>query len=368
MAQLAVTLGIDALSPALSGIGRYTWELATGLRGRREIDRLTYYARSRVIADPRVLLESDEPPPIHRRFGRLQAKVERRRLRSDLFHGPNFFLPPFVERGIITLHDLSVLRFPESHPAARLREYAMHFEPSLARAAHIITVSETVRQEVIDLLDVPADHVTTVYNGVSENFHPQDEHRLRKILALWGLRPGEYGLSVATYEPRKKLVNLIDAWRALPTDLRSRFPLVLAGTPGWQDSPIKSAIERGASEGWIRDLGYVAERFLAPLYAGARLFAYPSSYEGFGLPPVEAMACGVPTLVANRSCLPEVTGGAAMLVDPDDHDEFADSLQRALLDETWRAQAIAIGLDRARQFTWRRTVDETIAAYRNLAA
>lgn len=91
-------------------------------------------------------------------------------MRSDLFHGPNFFLPRFVERGIITLHDLSVLRFPEWHPAARLREYAMHFEPSLARAAHIITVSETVRQEVIDLLDVPADRVTTVYNGVSENF------------------------------------------------------------------------------------------------------------------------------------------------------------------------------------------------------
>ena len=364
MAQLAVTLGIDALSPLLSGIGRYSWELATGLRGRREIDRITYYARSRVIADPRVLLESDEPPAIRRRFGRLQARVERRRLRSDLFHGPNFFLPPFVERGIITVHDLSVLRFPESHPAARLREYAMHFESSLARAAHIITVSDTVRQEVIDLLDVPTDRVTTVYNGVSENFRPHDEQRLRTILAMWGLRPGEYGLSVATFEPRKKLVELVAAWRALPGELRSRFPLVLAGAPGWQDGPITAAIERGVSEGWIRNLGFVAERFLAPLYAGARLFAYPSSYEGFGLPPMEAMASGVPTLVANRSCLPEVTGGAAMLVDPDDHDAFAEGLQRALLDEAWRARASTLGLARAGQFTWRRTIDETIAAYR----
>lgn len=367
MARLAVTLGIDALSPQLSGIGRYTWELAAGLRGRREIDRLTYYARGRVIRTPRLLLESDEPPPIRRRFGRLQAKVEKHRLRSDLFHGPNFFLPPFVERGVITVHDLSVLRFPETHPAARLREYAMHFERSLAYAAHIITVSETIRQEVIDLLEVPADRVTTVYNGISKSFQPQDEHRLRTILTLWGLKPGEYGLSVATFEPRKKLIELIDAWGALPKDLRSRFPLVLAGAPGWQNSPINDAIERGVSEGWIRNLGYVAERFLAPLYAGSKLFVYPSTYEGFGLPPVEAMACGVPTLVADRSCLPEVTGGAAMLVDPDDHDAFVDSLQRALTDETWRAQAIARGLDRAARFTWRRTVDETIAVYRNCA-
>lgn len=244
----------------------------------------------------------------------------------------------------------------------------MHFESSLARAAHVITVSETVRREVIDLLDVPAERVTTVYNGVSENFRPQDEQRLRTILAMWGLRPGEYGLSVATFEPRKKLVNLIDAWRALPGAVRSRFPLVLAGAPGWQDSPIRTAIERGVSEGWIRDLGFVAERYLAPLYAGARLFAYPSSYEGFGLPPMEAMACGVPTLVADRSCPPEVTGGAAMLVDPDDHDALARSLERGLTDEAWRSGAIAAGLERARQFSWRRTVDETIAAYRKVAA
>ena len=367
MATLAVTLGIDALSPQLSGIGRYTWELAAGLRGRREIDRLTYYARGRLIGEPQVLLESEEPPPIRRRFGRLQAKVEKRRLRSDLFHGPNFFLPPFAERGVITVHDLSVFRFPESHPAARLREYAMHFESSLARAAHIITVSETVRHEVMDLLGVPGDRVTTVYNGVSENFHPQEELGLRKILTLWGIEPGGYGLSVATYEPRKKLVNLIDAWRALPKDLRSRFPLILAGAPGWQDSPIQAAIERGSSEGWIRNLGYVAERFLAPLYAGARLFAYPSSYEGFGLPPMEAMACGIPTIVANRSCLPEVTGGAAMLIDPDNHDEFVNALQRALTDEAWRTKAIATGLSRAGQFTWGRTVDETISVYRKVA-
>ena len=145
MAKLAVTLDIDALSPPLSGIGRYTWELATVLRDRREINRLNYHARSRVVADPRILLESDEPPPIHRRFGRLQAKVEKRRLRSDIFHGPNFFRPPFAERGIITLHDLSVLRFPEAHPPARLREYAMHLEPSLARAAHIMESPVTER-------------------------------------------------------------------------------------------------------------------------------------------------------------------------------------------------------------------------------
>jgi len=368
MTKLALTLGIDALSPPLSGIGRYTWELASGLRGRPEFERLTYWARRRVIADPRILLESEEPPPIHRKYGRFQARIEKRRLRTDLFHGPNFFLPPFAERGIITLHDLSVLRFPDSHPPARLREYAMHFEPSLARAVHIITVSETVRQEVIDFLEIAPERVTTVYNGVSDNFRPHDELRLRKVLGLWGLEPGGYGLSVATFEPRKKLVNLIEAWRALPPALRARFPLVLAGAPGWQDSPIQSAIEQGTREGWIRNLGYVAERFLAPLYAGARLFAYPSSYEGFGLPPIEAMACGTPTLVADRSCLPEVTGGAAMLVDPDDHDAFVRALERALLDDEWRAEAIAAGLDRASHFTWRRTIDETVAVYRRCAS
>ncbi len=266
------------------------------------------------------------------------------------------------------MHDLSVLRFPETHPLERVKVFEREFEHSLARAMHIITDTETVRQEVIEQYGLSPSQVTAVLLGVSASKRPMAAVDLAPTLQRWGLRSGGYGLSVSALEPRKKIAELLAAWRRLPRALRERYPLVLAGVPGWRNEALQDAIKDGIAEGWLKHLGFVEEALLPSLYAGAALFVYPSSYEGFGLPPLEAMACGVPTMVSNRSCLPEVCDGAAVLIDPDDPDGFVQAIEQGLTDETWRTEAIRRGLARAAGLSWDRCVKGTVDVYRQLGA
>lgn len=361
-----VALWGDALQLQLTGIGRYTLELLRGLPDDPRVDSVATWARQRLVEEPELLLTEGK---LGRRPGLIRPLLrwsDRRRLKNRLFHGPNYFLPDFVERGIVTVHDLSVLRFPETHPAERLRQFARDLPRSLDRAEHVITDTETVRQEVIAEFGLAPARVTAVPLGVSANFRPATILEVAEPLARYGLDAGGYALSVSTIEPRKKIAELVAAWRLLPTDLRQQFPLVLAGAKGWRDAELLAAIDRGAAEGWLKLLGYVPEQDLPALYAGARLFIYPSIYEGFGLPPLEAMASGVPVVVANRSCLPEVCGDAAFFVDPDDVESFAGALAHALTDEADRCRKVTQGSARATSYGWGRCIRETVDVYSTL--
>jgi alpha-1,3-rhamnosyl/mannosyltransferase len=187
---------------------------------------------------------------------------------------------------------------------------------------------------------------------------------LRRQLAELGLQPGSYALCVSTLEPRKKIAELIGAWSRLAAADREATPLVLAGAKGWLNETLHHSIREAAAEGWLKHLGFVPESALAALYAGARLFLYPSIYEGFGLPPLEAMASGTPVLVADRSCLPEVCGDAAGYVDPDDTEAFTAAIDSALTDSQWRESAREKGLRRASMFRWQSCVARTAELYR----
>ena len=361
---MRIALCVDALAPEPGGIGRYTWELAKGLAAREDIESLSFFGRGRLIDEPRRLIESDTLPHRHKLLRRIDAWRMKQVLRSSLVHGPNYFLPAAAEGGVITVHDLSVFRYPETHPAARVRAFEKLFKDSLDRSLHIITDTETIRREVIETFAVPSEMVTAVHLGVDPRFRPSDKSS--GPLASWGLTPGKYGLCVSTLEPRKRILELLLAWERLPSDLRLEYPLVLAGGSGWENDALHKEIGRGIAEGWLRLLGFVDDASLPDLYAGAALFVYPSIYEGFGLPPIEAMASGVPVVVANSSCLPEVCGDAARFVDPDDAPQFASVIQDSLLDALWRKEAVDRGLQRARSFSWERCVDATIAVYRKV--
>jgi glycosyltransferase involved in cell wall biosynthesis len=362
---MRVTLCIDALDPQPGGIGRYTWELCKGLAGRDDVD-VRYFGRGRLIDDPAKLQRGE---PVFRGKGLVRFARRwkaRREMRSSVVHGPNYFLPPAAPRGVITVHDLSVLRYPETHPAERVRAFERQFASSLERTAHIITDTETVRGEVIEAFSIPADKISAVPLGVDERFRPLTELARTGALENWGLTAGSYGLCVSTLEPRKKVAELLSAWRRLPGPLRGGFPLVLAGGRGWLNDDLRHEVESAASEGWLRPMGFVDEALLPELYAGAGLFLYPSIYEGFGLPPLEAMASGVPVVVSNRSCLPEVCGDAARYVEPDDTDGFASAIEESFSDAQWRQETALRGLERARRFTWAGCVDGTVSVYRRV--
>jgi alpha-1,3-rhamnosyl/mannosyltransferase len=362
---MRVTLCVDALQPQLTGIGRYTWELSKGLAARPEIPDLQFYTEGILVPDPAKLLQLGNWRP-RTRWGRRWRKWRQAELLRNpgLVHGPNYFLPCFAKAGVITVHDLSVLRFPETHPPERVAFFERHFLTSLERASHVITDTETVRREVIAQFGLRPNSVTAVSLGVDSVFRPRPAAKLTQVLAGLGLQPCGYGLSVSTFEPRKRLGPLIEAWRTLPASLRNTIPLVLAGSSGWRNADLQTSIAQGVSEGWLINLGFVSPELLPALYSGAALFAYPSIYEGFGLPPLEAMASGVPVIVAPRSCLPEVCGDVPLYVDPDEDPAlFRSEVERALTDDKWRERAVRDGPERAASFTWQRCVAETVKVY-----
>jgi alpha-1,3-rhamnosyl/mannosyltransferase len=361
-----VTLCVDALSPRPGGIGRYAWELCKGLAQSEQINELRYFARGRLIADPAALL-TDAKLPRRPRLARVVDRwMTKRVLNSSCVHGPNYFLPPEAESGVITVHDLSVFRYPETHPSERVAAFERLFASSLVRADHIITDTETVRRELIEMHSLAPESISAVPLGADAKFRPIETQQVAKKIAQWDLMPGSYGLSVAAFEPRKKIAELIAAWRQLPARIRETYPLVLAGGCGWRNDELHEQIADATSEGWLRYLGFVYEDDLPALYSGAALFIYPSIYEGFGLPPIEAMASGVPVIVSNRSCLPEVCGDAARYVDPDDVVSFGTAIEECLSDEAWRTASVERGAARAAEFSWRRCVEDTVAVYRRI--
>ncbi|MCH8621917.1 glycosyltransferase family 1 protein [Undibacterium sp. TS12] len=389
-----IVLSIEAIRPPLAGIGRYAWELATRLPAQTGIDTVRYLSDGFWRELPHLEHISTKPglPTLAKKsaapvrlgykdrlrqqlgrlqvfstlYGKLLPVIAGHRLngvRDALFHSPNYFVPESHMPSLVTIHDLSVYRYPQWHPKSRVTRMRATIPKAVQRARLVITDSLATRQEVIQEFSLRDDQVVAIPLGVDEVFHPYPKDEITPVLDLFGLRPGEYSFFVSTLEPRKNLRHLLAAYRALPAQMRQRWPLVLVGGEGWQSSDIHDDVMKAQGEGWLKYFGYVDQQFLPVLFAGCRLFVYPSWYEGFGLPIAEAMASGVPVLTSNSSSMPEVAGGAAMLVDPADVDSICHGLQKALEDDAWRTVAIERGLQRAAELTWDACVRNTVAAY-----
>jgi len=377
-----IILNVDAIQPPLTGIGHYALQLARGLGQHSAIDDLRFFSAYRWLADPEQALRANQLLALARNrvpyktqalhfynFARSQLfRWQTRHLHHHLLHTPNYILMPFVGASVTTVHDLSYLHYPQHHPRERIAFMERQMPRTLAQATMIITDAESVRQELIDQLGVPAARIQAVPLGVEDHFHPRTPAELTPILDRYHLADLAYLLVVGTLEPRKNLPRLIDAYTRLPETLRQCHPLIIVGARGWLTEDLERRLAPLEQRGQIRRLGYVAQEDLPLLYAGAWAFAFPSLYEGFGLPVLEAMRSGVPVLTTNRSSLPEVAGDAALLIDPEDVDAMTTSLERLLTDSEWRASAIDHGVQQSRRFSWERCVDETVAVYRKALA
>jgi glycosyltransferase involved in cell wall biosynthesis len=360
-------IGIDGipLSYLKTGVGHYTFEVARCLALDSPQDEFELISPHPFVAQPGDENEPEWPSNLsavrvhanllERRWWSIGLPLYIRRHPLALFHGTNFEVP--VWKGcptVMTIHDLSVLLYPETHEKRFVRRSRLLLPHMSRRATMIVTPSESVRREVCEHLRGAPERVVAVPEAARRLFHPI---RLEQTLATrerFGVED-EFLLYVGTIEPRKNLLTLVRAFDRLLRTTRHGPQLVIAGKKGWLTDDLYAYIKNSEAATRILFTGYVTDEELRALYSSCRAFVYPSLYEGFGLPPLEAMACGAPVIASDIASIREAVGKAARLVDPKDVDALARSIVRLLEDDKERQHLSAAGLKRAAKFTWERT-------------
>jgi glycosyltransferase involved in cell wall biosynthesis len=368
------------LSPAIhqkAGLGRYARTLAEHLLAQDRTNEYLAFAYGRfppvaLSAALRALPRANVP--LDARLWRmgvwlayaLGVSLDRMLPHADLFHATEHLLPPLKNaKTVFTLHDLIFQLFPEYHlPLNRwfLTNAMPHF---LRRADAIVAVSECTKRDAIRFYDLSPEKITVIYEGVNPALHPVDDPNLIAQARARFAKNQPFVLFVSTIEPRKNIPALVDALRVL----RARgltHRLLIAGRKGWLYQGVFDHVKQTGMESAVDFLGYVPDDDLPGLFAACDAFVFPSLYEGFGLPPLEAMACGAPVVCSNTSSLPEVVGDAALLVNPHDVGDIAAAVERVITDATLRAELRARGLAQAANFSWERAARETIGIYKTV--
>lgn len=368
-----VCLDVSPTAQNHAGLGRYAGEIARALADYRpEVELALFYNRQGDACLPDYL--SHLPQQTVKvgnkpwRMGVLLSQMTRWPLDKtfgavDIFHATNHLLAHFRQaKTVFTLHDLIFLHYPEYHLPYN-RWYLTFAMPRYLRAADvIITPSECTRRDAINFYGLPEHKIKVIYEAASPIFKPKtDLAQLERVRQKYQL-PDKFILHVATIEPRKNLSRLLDAFKALLADWPD-LKLVFIGKKGWLYDKFFQKLQTLGLEEYVIFPGFVDEADLPACYQLAELFVYPSLYEGFGLPPLEAMACGTAVVCSNSSSLPEVIGDGGLLVNPTDTAALTEALQRVLSDATLRQDLAQRALVQAQKFSWQRAADALAAVY-----
>jgi glycosyltransferase involved in cell wall biosynthesis len=378
--RIGLDVSILAACPR-AGVGTYVYELARALTRVASSDRFLLYPVFYYFFDPNYRrAELPRAANMETAFRRLPAWLVRHLWeregrwwgreallgRVDVVHSTTYCAPRFHDRRkrlVVTIYDVTFATHPELHTPANIAHCLRGTQQAIDRADAVIAISESTRRDLIERMGAPPDRVHAIPLAASDTFsRVNDPARLEAVRSRYDL-PAAFILFVGTIEPRKNLARLLAAYAELPPALRAEVALVVTGHRGWLESHLpRRAAELGVAEG-VRFTGSVPAEDLPALYSLATLFAYPSISEGFGLPVIEAMACGAPVLTSNAAALPEVVGDAALLVDPLDRDAIARGLARLLEDSLLRESLSRRAQARAMTFSWERTARETLALY-----
>jgi len=287
----------------------------------------------------------------------------------DLYFSPYFSGIPRVgwKKMVVTIHDLAFLKFPDHRGKNISNFYLRKTKQAIESCQKVIAVSESTKNDLIKILKVDPEKIVVIYEGKDENFRLiKEKDKINKVVRKYLPKLQEFILSVGTLEPRKNLVKLIRAYSMLPYVIQKKYKLVLAGGEGWNNSDIQKEIKELNLEEKIIKLGYVKQSDLPALYNAATVFVYPSLYEGFGLPPLEAMSCGTPVITSNTSSLPEVVGSAAKLINSKSEKEITEELKNVLTSRKIQLEMKIKGIEQAKKFSWKKSAKETIDLFNKL--
>ena len=368
-------IGIDVrlIYHQQAGISWYTLRL---LQALSQIDRDNEYVLLQHRHQPEPLIVAPNftsvtlLTPVHHRFEQWPLSLETRLLGLDLIHSPDF-IPP-LHNGIpavCTVHDLAFLLYPNLVTSDAARYYGQ-IELAIRRASRIIAVSDSTRNDLVKLLGASEPKIDVIYEAADPIYRPMDSHIARHLLLAADIAvPDHYILFVGTIEPRKNLGTLLRSYARLRASYRVDTPLVLAGSSGWLSQDIRELVTTlGLSDCVIFTGQIPRNEHLCALYNLATMLVHPAYYEGFGLPPLEAMACGTPVVCSNAGSLPEVVGDAALMANPEDVDEWLVAMHRLLDDAPLRAELREKGLARAASFSWQKAAQETLKTYNHAVA
>jgi alpha-1,3-rhamnosyl/mannosyltransferase len=383
--KMRVALNASILRAPRTGIGQYVAGLVMALQEQSvgnadnaiELDLLLgrHWSTRLPPADPpghaaqsarltALLREVPGAYRLRRLLGQRAFNQGLRRQPADLYHEPSLWPYDFDGPMVMTLHDLTHVRYPETQPPARLREIERHIERGVTQAARILVDSAYIGHEATQHFGLPAGKIIVAPLGCAAEFHPRNALQTQDTLARIDLQHGHYLLCVGTLEPRKNLRLALRAHARLPQTMQKRYPLLVVGMSGWGESQFADELRAAQSKGHVRLAGYLSQEALAAVVAGARALVYPSIYEGFGLPVVEAMKSGTPVIVSDRASLPEIVGEAGIIVAAEDDPSLSHAMQTLIEDETeWQARHLAV-LHQAAPFTWARCAEITRQAYR----
>jgi glycosyltransferase involved in cell wall biosynthesis len=362
-------IGIDArlVFYSKAGIGQYIMRLAQSLAQIQpeEDDFVLLQSRkdkTSIVNDKR-FARMPLWTPSHHPLEQYSLRFELSTKGLDLLHSPDF-IPPFNMKckSVITIHDLAFLLYPHFLTRESARYYGQ-IDQAVRRTDHIIAVSEATKNDIVKLLGVPEKKITVIHEAANPIYKPVDRQEAYRHVAQRYAIPERYILFVSTIEPRKNLPILLKAFRLMIDHYKSSEALVLAGAKGWLSEEVFSMVDQLQLSDRVHFLGRIPSDDLLYLYNAAQFLVHPSLYEGFGLPPLEAMTCGTPVIVSNISAMPEVVGDAAIMVDPHDVDGLSVAMWRLLTDETQRKNLVELGLQRAQQFSWLRAARQTLSVY-----
>jgi len=366
-------IAIDARKLRDFGIGTYVRNILT------ELSRLDHTTEYVVLCRPedretgavlganfRMVTETARNYSVSEQF-RIPLVLARERVK--LVHEPHYVLPPAIRcRSVVTIHDCIHLMFPQYLPSSLAYAYAKASMWSATRQAdRVLTVSETSKRDILRFFDIPAAKVAVIYNAIDERFLAgADTTRMDLTRQRYQL-DHPFVLYVGNIKPHKNVERLVDAFAIARRGGPDNLKLIIIGDELSKYPALRQTVHRHQLDKHVRFLGFQPQETLAAFYRLARAFVFPSLYEGFGLPPLEAMACGTPVVTSNVSSLPEVAGDAALLVDPYDAEAIADGIVRAVTDETLRTDLIARGLARAHEFSWQHSVSKIHGIYMEVA-
>jgi glycosyltransferase involved in cell wall biosynthesis len=376
--MMRVGIDLTALLPESTGVDRYMIELVVHLGRVDPMTRYTLFLNredrhifvGRVPPNFLILPLGLRPRPLRLLFQQLVLPPLAAALRLDVVHSPSFFIPVLRGRSghLLTVHDMTFFTSPMFHvPLRRSLAFRKAILLSIRRADLVCVPSRWVRDDILRIIpDIPPERIRAIPSGIAETFTPRPPEVGHAVARRLGI-PVPYILHVGTIEPRKNLPQLLDGYRQLIATRDVAERLVLVGRLGWGYDDLIAQLAAPELRGRVHLTGYVAERDLPFLYAGARLFVYPSWQEGFGFPPLEAMACGVPTIASRASALAENLDGAAELVPPENAAALAHAMDQLLHDDNLRAARIEEGLACASRFRWEETARELVRCYSEVA-